>query len=186
LADPPGIPGPFSFFTGRNAVAAWTNETPAHDSRFSIKLATNAPTGQAYAGVWVNGVSGTKLSDITALGFWVKGYTGGGAPRFSIVLDNGVVLYPSAFHCGAQSPADWQKVDFVGGSCVIYDSAGHAHNGWGSVLYGQEGHANATIQSLFLIVDEGPVVSYVDDITVGILGKTVTFGEPGDNGLPNR
>jgi len=113
----------------------------------------------------------------------VKGYTGAGAPRFSIVLTDGKVLWPSAWYCGVQNPSDWQQVDFVNGSCTIYDSDGHAHNGWSEVL---SSHGSATIQNLFLILDEGPATSYVDDITVGVGDKTVTFGEPGDNGLPRR
>lgn len=182
-AAPPGMPGPFSFFTGGNAVSAWTREE-AHTGSFSVKLATKVATGGAWAGVWVDGVSGTTLSDITALSFWVKGYTGAGSPRFSIVLADGVVLWPSALWCGSPSPAiNWYKVDVVGGTCTIYDSAGHAHDGWASVL---DAHGNVTIQSLFLIQDEGPAVSYVDDITVGINGTEVSFGEPGDNGLPRR
>lgn len=37
-----------------------------------------------------------------------------------------------------------------------------------------------------LIQDEWPVTSFVDDITVAVGRKTVTFGEPGDSGLPRR
>jgi len=183
-AAPPAMPGPFSFFTGGNAVAAWTNEE-AQSGRFSVRLATNAPTGEAWAGVWVNGVSGAKLGDITALSFWVKGYTGAGSPRFSVVLTDGMVLWPSAYWCILSNHVEnWTLVDFVNDpNCWIYDSWGHAHQGWGDVV---AAHGDETVRNLFLIQDEGPAISYIDNITVGVGPSKATYGEPGDNGLPRR
>ncbi len=175
--------GPFSFFAAGGATVEWTKEE-ALDGRFSVKLANPLPTGSAYAGLWVGGIAGTPLSDLRELGFSVKGYIGAGAPRFSLILDDGTVLWLSALYCDdPDGGPDWKTVDFVGGTCTIYDSSGHTHTGWSDVL---DHHGGATVSALFLILDEGPATSYVDDIVIGTEGLRVRYGEPRDNGVPHR
>ena len=176
--------GPFSFFAAGGATAEWTKAV-AHEGRFAVKLDNPLPTGNAYAGLWVGGISGTPLSDLQELGFSVTGYIGAGAPRFSLLLDDGTVLWLSALYCDdldTGSP-DWKTVDFVNGACTIYDSAGHTHTSWSDVV---AAHSDATVSALFLILDEGPATSYVDDIVIGIEGLRVRYGEPRDNGVPHR
>lgn len=176
--------GPFSFFAANGATAEWTQEESL-EGRFSVKLDNPFPTGTAWAGVWVGGIAGTSLSALDALGFSVNGYIGAGAPRFSLILDDGTVLWLSALYCDDLGPGpEWKTVDFVAGVCTIYDSAGHAHAGWSDVSSVHDD--DATIDALFLILDEGPGVSYVDNIVIGTADLDIRYGEPRHNGVPHR
>ena len=148
------------------------------------------------------------LSQFTA-SFDIKGYEGAGSPRISLPVDtNGdtttdVWAYLSASYCSgnARTPAGagFAHVDFQQSGCTIYTSSATVLNGlsdpleatgsityqWGGFTFAvtdagpRAGWTVASDEQPFLILDEAPAVSYVDNLTIG----TFNWQRPGRIGF---
>jgi hypothetical protein len=136
------------------------------------------------------------LSDVNA-SFDIKGYEGAGSPRISLPIDtNGdehtdMWAYLSASYCSGDArttaSAGFEHVDFQKSGCTIYTSTATVLNGLsdaldatGSIAYRWGGFTFdvtdtgpraawkvASDEQPFLILDEAPAVSYVDNLTIG-------------------
>ncbi|MHB1505314.1 MAG: hypothetical protein ACYCVA_01340 [Sulfobacillus sp.] len=159
-----------AFFSGGyGAHASWeTQDAPAGTLR-GIELVNPHATGKTYAGATVTGVTGLTMSEITQLSFMIdtNHYMGAGAPRFSVILSDGVLLYPSAGDCFNRpivKNTGWLTAEFAAGStpCMIYGSTGGpaTWQQWTRTL------GNPTIDALYIIQDEGPATAYIANVSV--------------------
>lgn len=172
-APPAGISLAF-FSGGLGANAHWSTVDPVGGTPTDVSrvIVFNNPltTGSTYSGATVNGVSGLSMSDVTQLSFMIDtgAYMGAGAPRFSVILSDGVTLFPSAGDCPLSANTGWQTAIFVGPeSCTIYGSespgttSGSATwSEWSSFL------GDPTIVSMFIVQDEGPAQAYLANVSV--------------------
>lgn len=91
---------------------------------------------------------------------------GAGAPRISVVFDNGLVAYLAAFYCNqslAASSGTWGRADFTGSTttnsapCAIWDSNDQSftstatQSAWN--VYAAA-HPGLTVKQVFLVGDE--------------------------------
>lgn len=176
-------------FHGGNAIAKWERvyNIPYGDG-FAILLQTNAQTeGGGYAGIDIGNISGTTLGQMNYLGFTVNvtsnayGHPafGAGAPRFSIILSNGVVLFADPFYCSdiSSTPLNtWAYFDVVTDStCVVYTSSGGPLT-WSQVL---TDYGSVPISQLVIIQDDTPATLHIGVVVVG----NTWIAEPWMNGL---
>lgn len=154
--------------------------------------------------------SGVLLSQFNA-SFDIKGYQGAGSPRISLPVDtNGdgstdMWAYLSAFYCSGDARTTaangFDHVDFQKTGCTIYTSSATVLNGlsdplnatgsityeWGGFTFNvsdadsRAGWKVATDEQPFLILDEAPAVSYVDNLTIG----NFNWKRPGQPGFVN-
>jgi hypothetical protein len=140
--------------------------------------------------------AGTPLAHLNA-SFDVKGYQGAGSPRISLPVDtNGdgstdAWAYLSASYCTGTARSDaedgFQHVDFQDPGCTTYTSNGDVLHGLcdaqtasGTIAYQYGGFTFgvtdapascawtvATDEQPFLVLDEAPAVSFVDNLTIG-------------------
>ncbi len=175
VAAPSGVavadPGfALSFFSGgHGANAHWSTQSPPLGVLQDIVLSNPLPTGDTYTGAWVHGVSGMTMSQVSELSFMIDTdhYMGAGAPRFSVILSDGVYLYPSAgdcFNAPIQHDTGWQTAEFVSGAnpCEIYGSTGgpESWSAWTAEL------GDPTISNLIIVQDEGPASAYLANVSV--------------------
>lgn len=105
------------------------------------------------------------------------GHIGAGAPRISVVLDDGTVLYLAAFYCNhtvgqtnGKGPS-WGRADFTRylTDCAIWDSGGTEYSADGSrtalEVYDAT-HPDAIVKQSVLVDDEGGNVN-LDRIALG-------------------
>jgi hypothetical protein len=164
-------------FHGGNATAHWVNLGKLRGADgFAILLQTNAQNeAGGYAGIEISGVSGMTLSQLDHLGFAANvtsnayGHPafGAGAPRFTIILSNGVVLFPDPFYCSDVSGTPlntWASFDVVTDpNCIVYGSTGGPMT-WSQVL---SAYGDVPISQLFIIQDDSPATVYIRHIVVG-------------------
>lgn len=167
--DAPGSPQP-------KALRLETGPNPASDGSFS------------YAGVEAVGTptNGKALTDVNRINYKFRGYSGAGAPRISLVLSTGHVIYLSGFYCNKDlTPTAWKQTRFFGAvaGCTIYSTNGGftsdgVTSAWDQVI-ASEG-PGATITEIDVVKDETSgndiTVSWLDDIRFdGVLfaGPTV-------------
>jgi hypothetical protein len=190
-----------SFFKGGGATIGWSNEggsspgTGGDVQSIRIQTFTN---GSDAAGAYTYGANETKigmvggtLSAVDRLAFDSKGYLGAGAPRISLITDQGN-FFLSAYYCNDPTSGGWRRSVFADrhnnvnsetANCTIYgpddgDSnplthPGNAYTGWSDVLatWGNSGTSGtAVVQDWFLIQEEGPAVVYVDRLTIQDFG----------------
>jgi hypothetical protein len=164
-------PGPaLSFFRCcGNASAGWSTDSdaPGDTDGYSIKLVTaaNGSRPASYSGATIQHTitRGEKLGDITALAFDASGFFGGGAPRISVSLNDGNVLYaypgrPGSFPPGCDTQigaSDWYHAGFhnstntaqgdstTPGDCVIYTKFGNEANGGVGISFTGDGTNSA-------------------------------------------
>ena len=94
--------------------------------------------------------------------FAEAGHVGAGAPRISVLLAGGDVLYLSAFYCNhpmASSGNTWGRADFTRfvTNCSFYDSSGVKYSADGTntawQVYATD-HPNADVTQAFVVLDE--------------------------------
>jgi hypothetical protein len=190
-----------SFFKGGGATIGWSTEGgsspgPGSDAQ-SIRIQTFT-NGADDAGAYTYGANEAKigivggtLNAVERLAFDSKGYLGTGAPRISLITDEGN-FFLSALYCNTATSGGWSRSVFADrhndantetAGCTIYgppDGDGlplthpdNAYAGWSDVLatWGTSGTAGtAHVEDWFLIQDEGPTVVYVDRLTIQDFG----------------
>jgi hypothetical protein len=186
------VTGPrLSFFKGGGASAGWStaggsSPGPGSDTQ-SIRIQT-VTNGSDAAGAYTFGANETKvgivggtLDEVDRLAFDSKGYLGAGAPRISLITDEGN-FFLSAFHCNTSTSGGWRTSVFADRhntvnsetpNCTIFGPddgdadplthPGGAYAGWTDVL---ATWGTAVVEDWFLIVDEGPAVAHVDRLTI--------------------
>ena len=121
-------------FSSPDSTANWVNDPSVAETGSFALFVSTAPTG--YGGVVYHGVEGLTLSQLNHLGFDIEmiSTSGGspsfaaGAPRLSIILSSGVVLYPDPFYCSdlssAASATTYVHFDVVadGINCTVFSS----------------------------------------------------------------
>lgn len=152
--------------------------------------------------------SGVLLSQFNA-SFDVKGYQGAGSPRISLPVDTNddgttdMWAYLSAYYSSgnARTTVDtgFDHVDFQRSGSTIYTSSATVLNGlsdplnatgsityqYGGFTFGvndaapRAGWRVAADEQPFLILDEAPAVSYVDNLTIG----NFNWARPGRPGV---
>jgi hypothetical protein len=76
-----------------------------------------------YASMYVPQLVGKTFAQIGALGFdsLEESRIGAGAPRYSLLFDDGSYLFPSALYCQETLPDDTVHSDFMSATnCVVY------------------------------------------------------------------
>jgi hypothetical protein len=195
-AAPPATPPSgdmLKFFGGGAGTIVWTSAGGSSTEDNQALQLSGTTAGADYAGAYaINATSGgTLLSEFNA-SFDVKGYEGAGSPRISLPVDvNGdsttdLWAYLSSSYCTARTDAGagFDHVNFQNPGCTIYTSApgivlhgladavhaqGTISYEWGGFIFDARdaGWRVATDQQPFLILDEAPAVSYVDNLTIG-------------------
>ena len=182
-----------SFFKSAASIG-WSSDggsspnDPTNDQ--SIKIVVPGTTGSGAAGAFTwgkdeaaNDIVGRYLSAVDFLSFDTMGYLGAGAPRISLTTfgdDGNHTYFLSAFHCNDALSGGWVEADFIHdtSSCFIFrDSEIVGYAGWAAVA-AVAGANNETVTDWFLIVDEGPSITYVDRLVVQDWGW-VRSGSPG-------
>lgn len=153
---------------GGSASVGWQ---AGSDSRFDQnhrRLHAVVPDGGYFAVYTQRSITMTKpLLNVQNLSFeFAEGqHVGAGAPRISVVLDDGTVLYLSAFYCNqnvgaaAGQTAVWGRADFTRDltDCSIFDSTGAEYSADGSrtalEVY-DAAHPSAVVTEAFLVGDE--------------------------------
>jgi hypothetical protein len=184
------------FFNGGAGSISWTSTggTSTAGDNQALKL-TGTTQGADWSGAYaINATSpGALLSTLNA-SFDVKGYQGAGSPRISLPVDTNndgttdMWAYLSASYCtgnarSAVGTTGFDHIDFQKSGCTIYTSSGAVLNGLsdpinatGSITYpygviafnvNDTGARVATDNQPFLVLDEAPAVSYVDNLTIG-------------------
>jgi hypothetical protein len=130
------------------------------------------------------GIRNKVLKNVTALRFdATTDDLTAGAPRLSVKLADGTFLFLAAFHCHSDLNGKWSRANFIANAtdCTIYDSAGNSFasdsssTAWAKVL---AKYGDLRLKNVFLVVDEGPKVVYVDDLGFGANGKNYLFAGP--------
>jgi hypothetical protein len=163
-------------------VSRWESNAGLPDSNSNLRSAVRLQkmTGtftDSGAHALVTGVKGITLSE---LGFDLRndGHTGAGAPRFTIVLDNGLI-YSFSFRAGGivrpstpapGDPAHWTRIRFRDQDAYPqYES----QKPW-------PGFGNAVIKKINICfdegIDQGKGYAYVDNVDINgvIIGKPTT------------
>lgn len=173
-------------FVKSGATIGWSSEggsSPAGDvsnantQSLRISVSATSPAGASAYTYGANeelvGIRGRALSAIDRLGFDSKGYLGAGAPRISLgTVDdtNGNHTYIlSAFYCNKPLADDWVTSDFVHDTvdCTVFRDGVEMTWAAAVALAATAGEVVApTPNDWFLIVDEGPSLTYVDRLTV--------------------
>jgi hypothetical protein len=161
-------------------------DAPGSPAPNALRIETNANAAEpySYAGAAIRKapMTGKALGDVRQISFKTKGYSGAGAPRLSMTLSNGTVAYLSSYHCSTDlAPTAWHKATFTASfaadpSCTIYTSTAPGNSGYTSdatssawkKLVAAEG-PGVEIRRLELVQDEGPGVTWVDDIRLDSL-----------------
>ena len=183
------------FFGGGAGTIVWTSAGGSSTEDNQALQLSGTTAGADYAGAYaINATSkGVPLSQFNA-SFDVKGYEGAGSPRISLPVDvdgNGTTdlwAYLSSSYCTGAARTDagsgFNNVDFQKPGCTIYTSApGIVLHGLADAVHAQgtisyeygnwtidardAGWRVATDRQPFLILDEAPAVSYVDNLTIG-------------------
>lgn len=86
-------------------------------------------------------------------------HLGAGAPRISVELAGGAILYLSAFYCNRDFGGGWGRADFSGSlhDCSIWDSAGAEYSADGNrtaIEVYEASHPDAVAQRAYLVGDE--------------------------------
>jgi hypothetical protein len=112
--------------------------------------------------------------EVTNLSFEFKedGHVGAGAPRISVEVDNGDVLYPAGFYCNHPTRnLAWGRADFTAftSDCIIWDNHGiqYAADGtstaWDVYL---AAHPEAQVDRAYVVLDEEGTYN-LDKINLG-------------------
>jgi len=121
------------------------------------------------------GIRGRQLTAVNHLGFDTKGYLGAGAPRISLGTIDATLgnhtYFLSAFYCNEPLSGGWVEADFIHDTtCQIFkDSNPVPYPNWAAAAAAANANGETVVASpndWFLIVDEGPSVTYVDRLTV--------------------
>jgi hypothetical protein len=156
-------------------------DAPGSPAPKALRIETNANVAESssYAGAVIrkSGMEGKALGDVSRISFKTKGYSGAGAPRLSMTLNNGTTAYLSSYYCSTDlAPTAWHKATFTASfaadpTCTIYTSTAPGNAGYTSdatssaweKLVAGEG-PGIEIRKIELVQDEGPGVTWVDDI----------------------
>jgi hypothetical protein len=156
-------------------------DAPGSPAPKALRIETNANVAEPYsyagAAIRKSGMEGKALGDVKQISFKTKGYSGAGAPRLSMTLSNGTIAYLSSYYCSTDlPPTAWHKATFTASyaadpTCTIYTSTAPGNAGYTSdatssawkKLVAGEG-SGVEIRRIELVQDEGPGVTWVDDI----------------------
>ena len=120
---------------------------------------------------------GDSVSDLS-FEFDENGHVGAGAPRISVEVSNGDILYLAGFYCNhPTSDPNWGRADFTGftSDCTIWDTQGHqfaadgTHTAWQVYL---ASHPDAQVNRAYVVLDEEGTYN-LDKISLGT-GRTYT------------
>jgi hypothetical protein len=182
---------------GQASFAAWKAKEGKSDDRgngdHALYFQKMVPTATVAAGVAeIRGFDNVQFSQITGLSWEhrLDGHCGAGAPRWTVAASQGEERTFVHIGCAAalHTPAGTDDE----GRVWIQDSYSAASiavalaNGLASSTNPDVNLANATIDALFIIFDEGndvgPGFVFLDNITVAINGQATVFRGPADNG----
>ncbi len=164
-------------FGGPNSSANWVNNTSVAETGGFAMFVSTAPSG--FGGVLYHGVKGLMLSQLKHLGFDIKmiSTSGGspsfaaGAPRLSIILSNGVILFPDPFYCsdisGSASATTYVHFDVVtDGTCTVFASTSGTTpvGSWTDVL---ATYGSVPISLIFMIQDAPNGTLYLGTMFAG-------------------
>jgi hypothetical protein len=165
-------------FGGPNSSANWVNNTSVAETGGFAMFVSTAPNG--FGGVLYRGVNGLTLFQLKHLGFDIKmiSTSGGspsfaaGAPRLSIILSNGVTLFPDPFYCsdisGTASATMYVKFDVVtdGANCTVFASTSGTNpvGSWTDVL---KAYGSVPISLIFMIQDAPNGTLYLGTMFAG-------------------
>jgi hypothetical protein len=141
--------------------------------RIETEQNTVKPYSYAGAAIRKSGMEGKALGDVNRISFKTKGYSGAGAPRLSMTLSNGTIAYLSSYHCSTDlTPTAWRKATFTASyaadpTCTIYTgttgyTSDPTSSAWDKLVTGEG--PGVEIRQIELVQDEGPAVTWVDDI----------------------
>ena len=186
--------------------ANWVKTDAAHGFSLALTTAVNDSSAVSYAGENVLNVPviGQTLAQVTALGFDTSGFSDGGAPRLSLVMDDGNVVWLDPSVCGTSVGGGWTHADFrTAVKDAVYNPATDApctiNSTYGTFSSGVDPHpedsipatnftawnwlneaalnaGNAHIAQVLLVQDWGPGTSYNDNLT---LDSVVISAQPG-------
>ena len=114
------------------------------------------------------------VDQVTNLSFEFEedGHVGAGAPRISVEVDNGDILYLAGFYCNhaTRNPA-WGRADFTGftSDCIIWDNHGNQFAADGTSTAWQvyaSSHSGAKVNRAYVVLDEEGTYS-LDKISLG-------------------
>ncbi len=127
---------------------------------------------------------GTALPGVRNLSFEFSesNHLGAGAPRISVLLAGGDVLFLSAFYCNhpmASTGGAWGRADFTRfvTDCAFFDSSGNEYSADGTNTAWQvyaQGHPDADVTQTFVVLDEEGTYN-LDRISLGA-GDMYTTG----------
>ena len=89
-----------------------------------------------------------------------KNHVGAGAPRISVEVSNGDVLYLAAFYCNHPTGnPNWGRADFTGftSDCIIWDTHGNQYAADGTNTAWQvylASHPDAQVNRTYVVLDE--------------------------------
>jgi hypothetical protein len=169
------------------ATAGWVNGTDSDADNTFVKITTRASGTGSFAGFISHGTAldtGTvTVSGMTNLAFAMdSNFVGAGAPRYSIELNDGNVIFASAIHCGATADSSltvYQTVTFLSGgngnaSCTFFWSGGPISGGtWADV---KAAFPTQTVKKVVMVQDEGPAEVHLDKIVVQNCTYTTNTG----------
>jgi hypothetical protein len=118
-----------------------------------------------------------SVESVTNLSFEFKenNHVGAGAPRISVEVSNGDILYLAALYCNhSTSNANWGRADFTGftSDCVIWDNHGNqfAANGtdtaWQAYVASLADPADTQVDRTYVVLDEEGTYN-LDKISLG-------------------
>jgi hypothetical protein len=169
------------------ATAGWvTGGTDFDNDGAFVKITTGASGTGSFAGFIPHGTAletGTvTVSGMTNLAFAMdSNFVGLGAPRYSIELSDGNVIFASASHCGATADptpfSAYQTVTFLSGgtsSCTFFWSGGPISGGnWDTV---KATFPTQTVKKVVMVQDEGAAEVHLDKIVVQNCTYTTNTG----------
>ncbi len=166
-------------FRGPSSFAHWVKDpTVAETGSFAMFVSTD-PTG--FGGVVFHGVEGLTLSQLNHLGFdihMISPSFAAGAPRLSVILSNGVVLFPDPFYCTNKLSSNLAYVVFdvaADSTCIVFASVGINGFSWSDIKTGANGASvvcssgcgSVPISSIFMIQDSPSGTLYLGTMFAG-------------------
>ena len=171
-----------AFFKSGGASIGWSTvggSSPGDASNnVSIQIVTVGSTGSSDAGAYTYGrdeaantIVGRKLSAIDHLGFDSKGYLGVRISLGTTGTDGEHTYFLQASSCNVSIGNGWFTSDFINGgpTCFVFrdnDPTGRPWTLWVPVATANNEVVASSPSDWFLIVDQGPTLTYVDRLTI--------------------
>ncbi len=166
-------------FNGTGSTAAWVLDPSGAEFNspgYDLQIST---VSGSFAGAFYHGVESLTLGSLQHLGFDVKMISGAfaaGDPRLSILLSNGVTLFPDPFYCtntmGADSYTHFDVVTDV--TCTVFSVGGNAgiHGfSWSDTLTSSDvctgGCGAVSISHIIMVQDSPPGTLNLGQLSAG-------------------